>query len=198
MNIIKKPRAFVIRLLLALAKAFKKMPNQYNEENQMETAEGKKEEIRQGCFAVKYENCVWAAFDKEFLVNYFHDVPNINDAVKFFEADPVFDEKNPLVDPTDRRLLTYKDANLRYIICDRSSLEFQLAAASKTDGLAVLSSEMCKIVVDQEQAANLLFALRQDTAAVIAEDDWYREHGDKSHSLYEEIYKALGTKIGKC
>jgi len=164
----------------------------------MEPVESKKEDARKGCFAVKYENSVWAAFNREFLASHFDDVPNINEAIKFFEADPVFDEKNPLVDPTNRRAVSAGNACLRYIVCDRTALEFQLSCATKTNDLAVIDSEMCKIIVDRAQANDLLNALRDDSEAIIAEDDWYRDHGTKSQLLYEEVYKALGTKIGKC
>lgn len=156
------------------------------------------ENVKNGCYAVKYGGTVWASFRKELLTEYFSDVENIEQASKYFEAQPVFDESNPLADPTERRDLFAGSKHLKYIVCDRTSLEFQLSCASRTESIAVLSSEICNILVSKDEALELLHALRQDALAKEAENQWYLKNGDRSHILYEETCKASGKEIGKC
>lgn len=151
-----------------------------------------------GCYAVKYDGIVWASFRKEALMQYFHDVENIEQASKYFEAQPIFDESNPLADPLDRRDLRAGEKHLKYLVCDRTALEFQLACAAKSNALGIVSSEICNILVNQEEAAELLSVLRADTAAIVAEDDWYQKNGERSHILFEETCKAAGKELGKC
>lgn len=151
-----------------------------------------------GCYAVKYDGIVWASFRKEVLTEYFNDVENIEQASKYFEAQPVFDESNPLADPSERRDLTAGGKHMKYLVCDRTSLEFQLSCAARSPVLAVVSSEICNIVVDKQEATELLGALIADTDAKTAEDDWYKKNGDRSHVIYEETCKAAGKEIGKC
>lgn len=151
-----------------------------------------------GCYAVKFEGIVWASFRKEALTSYFHDVENIETASKYFEAQPVFDESNPVADPNDRRDLRAGDKHLKYLICDRSSLEFQLACAARSNDLAVVSSEICNILVDREEAKELLTVLREDSKAIADEKEWYAKNGERSHLIYEETCKAAGKELGKC
>lgn len=162
----------------------------------MQSSENKPQ--NNGCYAVKCDGIVWASFRKEALIEYFHDVENIDQKSNFFEAQPVFDESNPLADPHDRRDLRAGSKHIKYLICDRTALEFQLSCASRSNSLAVVSSEICNILVNKHEAAELLEVLRADTAAIVAEDDWYQKNGERSHVIYEETCKASGKEMGKC
>jgi len=151
-----------------------------------------------GCYAVKYNSVVWASFKKEILVEHFSDVPKIEDSVKYFDANPVFDDSNPIVDPLVRLDLTAGDIHLKYLVCDRTALEFQLRLAARNDGLSVLSSEICNIFVSQQEAQDLLENLVSDVTAKEAEAAWYALHGEHSQTAYEESWKSTGKKVGQC
>jgi len=151
-----------------------------------------------GCYAVKYNGVVWAAFNKEALLEHLHDVPKIEESTKYFDANPVFDESNPIIDPLLRLDLRAGDAHLKYLICDRTALEFQLRMAANNDGMSVLESQICNILVDKQLATDLLQSLLADEESKQAEDDWYTIHGEHSQEAYEESWKASGKKVGIC
>lgn len=151
-----------------------------------------------GCYAVKYKGIIWASFRKEAIVDYFSDIPNIEEMAKYFDADPVFDDSNPVVDSLDSRDISAGDAHIRYPVCDRSALEFQLSVAAKQAGQSVVCSEVCNILVSQKEALDFISNLREDTEALLAEDDWYQENGERSQEVYAEICKAAGKEIGRC
>lgn len=151
-----------------------------------------------GCYAVKYNGVVWAAFKKEALLEHFHDVPKIEESAKYFDANPVFDESNPIIDPLLRLDLKAGEVHLKYLVCDRTALEFQLRLAAGSEGLSVLESEICNILVDKQEATDLLNNLVADKDAKEAEDAWFALHGEHSQEAYEESWKASGKKVGIC
>lgn len=151
-----------------------------------------------GCYAIKYNSVVWASFKKEVLLQHFHDVPKIEESVKYFDANPVFDDSNPIVDPLVRLDLAAGDVHIKYLVCDRTALEFQLRLASKNDGVSILSSEICNILINQQEAQELLDNLTADVTAKAAEDAWYSLHGEHSQAAYEENWKSTGKKVGQC
>ena len=151
-----------------------------------------------GCYAVRYEGIVWASFRKEALLDYFDEIPNIQESAKYFDANPIFDESNPVADPSDRRELSSGENYIKYLVCDRSALEFQLSVASKQEGLSVVSSEVCNILVDQQEAIGLLGSLRADIDGLLAEDEWYQKNGERSQAAFQSACKAAGQEIGRC
>ena len=72
----------------------------------------------------------------------------------------------------------------------------RLAAGS--EGLSVLESEICNILVDKQEATDLLNNLVADKDAKEAEDAWFALHGEHSQEAYEESWKASGKKVGIC